>query len=392
MPRSTSVPEMPIYHHHFQKVDCNFIRNELRGIDQIQARNWLYEQSRTYFEQKQYWVGLFKQYGIKLYTSWYKYGARHCVITDALREIGGISTIYQRAIEEFPSAETIVDVDVLFSFSAMAADIERKSLSKIPYLVVTGYLGDFRIDLVKDMAREVRATLHKNGAQKIITFFDENSSSNTRWYIDHDFMRVNYEFLLNKVLEEPWLGIVFKPKTPHTLSQRLGPVNELLQKAKQTGRVYIFDQGSVQGSYPPVLAALASDIAIHGHCCAATAGLEAALAGVPTILIDREGWPHSMFYKLGKNKVVFNEWPDVWQACKDYLRNPSGMEGFGDWSPIIDELDPFRDGKAALRMATYLQWIHEGLNKKLPREIILSDCAERYAKQWGRDKIFSINR
>ena len=33
----------------------------------------------------------------------------------------------------------------------------------------------------------------------------------------------------------------------------------------------------------------------------------------------------------------------------EYFRTPGGIPGFGDWSKIIGELDPFRDGKAASR-------------------------------------------
>ena len=42
--------------------------------------------------------------------------------------------------------------------------------------------------------------------------------------------------------------------------------------------------GSLKNKYPPAVAALASDIAIHGYLHAVTAGLESALAGIPTLL------------------------------------------------------------------------------------------------------------
>ena len=58
---------------------------------------------------------------------------------------------------------------------------------------------------------------------------------------------------------------------------------------------------------------------------------------------------------------------------------------------MMDDLDPFRDGRAAQRMGTYLEWLMEGFKAKLPRETILADAAERYSKIWGKDKIFSIN-
>ena len=68
-----------------------------------------------------------------------------------------------------------------------------------------------------------------------------------------------------------------------------------------------------------------------------------------------------------------------------------GIPKFGDWSDILGEIDPFRDGRAAERMGTYLKWIQEGFEAKLSRETVLADAAERYCRIWGKDKILSVN-
>ena len=57
---------------------------------------------------------------------------------------------------------------------------------------------------------------------------------------------------------------------------------------------------------------------------------------------------------------------------------------------MLDELDPFRDGRAAERMGTYLQWLLEGFAAGLHRDTVMADAAERYAAQWGRDMIVNI--
>ena len=61
--------------------------------------------------------------------------------------------------------------------------------------------------------------------------------------------------------------------------------------------------------------------------------------------------------------------------------------GLGDWSPILDELAPFRDGNAAERVGNYhhrqVQVFEEGLDS----EIIMADAAERSCCRWGVDKI-----
>ena len=124
---------------------------------------------------------------------------------------------------------------------------------------------------------------------------------------------------------------------------------------------------------------------------AATAGLEAALAGVPTLLLDQEAWPQNPLYRLGIDQVVFNDWDRLWEACLQYWSRPGEIPGFGDWSSMLDELDPFRDGLAAERMGTYLHWLLEGFNAGLDRETTMADAAERYCVLWGKDKITQVN-
>jgi hypothetical protein len=183
---------------------------------------------------------------------------------------------------------------------------------------------------------------------------------------------------------------VLKPKTPRTLRDRLGPVSDLLKRAEETGRCFVFEKGVLQGSYPPCIAALSADIAVCGHLYAATSGVEAALAGIPTLLLDREGWQLSHLYELGKGKVVFCDWDSLWEACNASRSSKGRYDGFGDWSPLLDRIDPFRDGRAAERIGTYLKWLLDGFKAGLKRETVMADAADRYTKIWGQEKITSI--
>ena len=183
------------------------------------------------------------------------------------------------------------------------------------------------------------------------------------------------------------MGLVIKPKKSSNLRERLGITLKLLEEAEKTGRCLVVEGGSLKNKYPPAIASIASDIAIHGYLHAGTAGMESALAGTPTLLLDRDGWAISQLYELGEGKVVFVDWENLWDSCMDHRKNNSVRNGFGDWSPILGELDPFRDGKAAERMGTYLHWLIQGFNRGKHRDQILEEAAERYCKQWGDDKI-----
>jgi hypothetical protein len=252
-------------------------------------------------------------------------------------------------------------------------------------------LGDHRFPLLKSVAQLTRQKLEQRGAKRILAYFDENTSDDPRWSAGHEFVRRDYAFLLSKVLEEPWLGLVIKPKTPLSLRIRLGPVAELLKRAEDTGRCIVHEGGAIQGSHTPAEAALAADVAIHGHLYAASAGIDAALAGVPTLLFDDEGWPVSPLYQLGVGRVVFNDWDSLWEACSTHWSTEGGVPGFGDWSPMLDEIDPFRDGRAAERMGTYLKWLIDDFKDGLDRDTAMANAAERYCQAWGDDKIAEVN-
>ena len=348
---------------------------------------WLDRTYEEYQRKKNQWKIIFSKKNIRVFTHWYKYDGEHIAMTDALRELGGIMTIYQRSYEELPSPRVSLSVDIQFSFSRLTSDVEYKNGSSILYQVITGYLGDHRFALLRNDAEKIRSRLKKNGARILCAFFDENTSHDPRWFAGHDFTRENYVFLLEKLLKNKWMGLVLKPKAPRTLRQRLGKTTELLNSAIKTGRCHLLEEGRVQGSYPPAVAALASDLAIQEFMSSGTAGMESALCGTPTLMLDREGWPLSKFYSLGRGKVVFNDLESIWSAIEDYHFTNKANSGLGDWSAMIDEIDPFRDGHSARRMGDYLHWLISGLQEGKDRNSVMAEAAEKYAHRWGDDKV-----
>lgn len=385
-PRATTVPSFPVFYHHSDNPPPRYRRFLFNRDPQTR---YIAQRFQSYTTDSNYWYDFFQRHNIKLFLSWYKYDGKHISIANALQKYGGVSAVYQRALEDFSSPRIMTVADVVFGFSNDSFEILRNSGSRISYHVATGYIGDHRAPLLRESAKIIRNELLSHGAHTIIAFFDENASEDDRWHAGYKFFQENYAFILEQVMKNPRLGLVIKPKGPLVLRRRLGSIAELLGLAERTGRCKVIGEGIVHGSTPPVCAALAADIAIHGHLCAGTAGFESALAGVPTLLLDREGWNISPLYKLGLGRVVFRSWEDLWEGIREYC-GPSGVTGFGDWSPILDSMDPFRDGKAAERMGTYLKWILDGLKQGSDRDTVLADAAEKYAKIWGGDKIIHI--
>jgi len=390
-PRATTTLRVPLFNYDGQlrEEDGPRVMADHKGKDDI-TRD-LTQQVTEYYKQKDYWHHFFLQHNIRIHVTWYKSETRYFPMADALQSLGGVSVIYQRSFESDSNPWAVTKADLVFGFSKLGAHLGKDPDSVIPYYVITGYLGDYRFPIVKKEASEIRNDLRRRGANKILAYFDEGSGDDPRWSIGHKVTQENYAFLLKKVMDTPSLGLVLKPKWCSSLRKRLGDVAHLLDRAEKSGRCYIFNDGAIYGSYSPAIAALASDIAIHGHLFSVTAGIESALTGTPTLMLDREGCSKSPVYKLGEGRVVFKNWDDLWKACLDHWGHLDGMRGFGDWSPMLDELDPFRDGRAAQRMGSYLEWISQGLKAKVPRSTVLADAAQRYAKIWGEDKVLSIN-
>lgn len=344
---------------------------------------WLESETRRYDELRAFWREFFERTGVKLFLTWYKHDPTHIAVADAARDAGGVFALYQRSFQSSPTWGLTCGADVHFSFSPAQSTLLRADGSRVRWHVATGFLGDHRFAALREPARRLRERLESAGAKRVIALFDENSIDDVRWQLGHERLRMNYGFLLEKLLTEPWLGLIIKPKVPSSLRRRLGPMAALLEKAESTGRCFVFGEGSLQSSHPPAAAALAADLAVHGHLTAGTAALEAALAGTPTALFDPDGLPSSPLYRLGVGRCVFLEWPSLWDAATEHWRRPGGVPGFADWSPMLPELDPFRDGRAAERMGGYLAWLREGLAAGLGRERSMADAAERYAKAWG---------
>ena len=330
----------------------------------------------------------FSRKNIKIYLTWDRYNADHIIKSDAIRSLGGISAIQQIAFDGVPLIDNQIHSDIVFSYSSLTADLDKEINSKSKYHVITGCTKDYLNPLLNDQANLIRDKLTSNGAKHIVCVFDENSHSDERWHTGHSLQRENYRYILEEVISNKSLGVIFKPKHGKNLRNRLGEVNKLLLRAERTGRCLVLEEISRHTTaYSPIIAALSSDLCIHGHLCAGSAGLEAALSGIPTILIDREGLPDSKLHQLPKDKVVFSDWPTAIEGVKIFFSDRNKSTGIGDWSDLIVDLDPFRDGKGAKRMGSFLNDLRINFDQGMERDKSMELAIEKYKNDWGSDKI-----
>ena len=343
----------------------------------------------TYQSNYLHWRSLFRKYNTKVHFSWYKFDKSHMAIADAIKSVGGVSILWQLALNAIQETMCKTDTDILFSYSSHCANIDKKINSSFKFNIITGYPKDYAIKASFKSSLELRNLLYSNGAKNIVSVLDENSLADSRWHTGHKLQRENYSYILENLLKKDDMGLIFKPKRFIDLKERLGgDVWSLLQKGVETGRCFIFDETKGFTTLAtPIVASLASDLCIHSHLCAGSAGLESALTGTPTILIDRESTPVSILNKLKKGSVVFDNWPDAIDALNIHFSSQNKDEEFGNWSSIIDDLDPFRDGLGAMRMGNFLESMFKGFDKGLKREDVMNLAVKEYSDKWGSDKI-----
>lgn len=312
----------------------------------------------------------------------------------ALDALDGVSVAYQysASINLAPTTLLSAGEDVQLVFSPVFEQQWRRIGAPVGSYVHTGFIYDSALQVVRGLTRVAitRKQLQNNGARFILCFFDENTVN--RWDIIHwdDETADDYEYLLKWLLDDPTLGIVFKPKKATTLFQRIDRVSGLLDQAMKTGRCKFLTSDTNVGSIYPAEAALVADVSI-GLLGAETAALESQLAGCPTVQIDVIGYDDHPFHAWGRDRVVFDDWDTLRAAVEEYRASPQEHPEFGDWSPGIDTMDPFRDGQATLRMGSYIQWVYDALQLGSSQQAALAIAGEKFTRRWGADHIVMSN-
>lgn len=333
-----------------------------------------------------YWYEFFAVHGVRVHVAPMNSGSSVGQVL-ALRALNGISASYQLSIANIvaPSATLSTGEDVQFVFSDRFRSIWEGVAGRPRTFVTTGFLYDAAVysPQLRQRARQLRERLERSGATFVLTFFDENSHD--RWHstsTNEDEAR-DYGFVLRWLLEDPSLGLVVKPKRGNDVLARIASVGDLLDSARRTGRLILLQSDFMVGNYPAE-AALAGDIAI-ANLIGATAALEARLAGRPAVLVDTRGLRDHPFYRWGAGHVVFKDWPALRGAAEAYRMAPQEHSRFGDWSGVIDEFDPFRDGQAAQRMRDFLFAVWVALGQGLSREAALERAQAMFARRWAVD-------
>jgi hypothetical protein len=279
-------------------------------------------------------------------------------LADAMQLVAhdlNVTTVaYQYSNMGFASPGMLSTADKYLIFAEMYKELYKTDGIAPRAFLATGYLYDGVASLVREKAQNHRDTLRRSGASFIVCYLDE-SVQHDRWGLvnKEDHLGEIYT-LARKVLSDPEFGVIVKSQFRFNTPSQLYPKDGLIQAAQATGRYLELMDGVHRNNIYPTEAALVADICI-GHKFGATGALEAAIAGVRTVLLDAYG-ARTLWDNVYSRANIECESLDLLMEKIEYYRSGNPAEKtLGDWTPILQFFDPYRDGKSALRLRTVLE-------------------------------------
>jgi hypothetical protein len=297
-------------------------------------------------------------------------------ISQAAELAGGIRLGAQWASLAGPCGTAIRTHHAFFCWGTRDARIYTDSGSTVKHLLIAGcpMVEVGASAAARGVARSAVDALRAAGARMILALFDTNFTP--------DF----YSAFLRWTIECPDVGLVIKSKWKGWARAKADGLDGLVDRALSTRRVVALADDS-----SPAVVAQSADFAVG--CVSPSAVVVSALAGARVLFIDYEGVdrgplkPYAAFHSLGQGRCVFSSAETLRAAVEQYLDNPVAHQCLGDATPILDQLDPFRDGQASRRIGDYVAWYLGGLDAGLSSDSAVVRATRTYADTWGEDKV-----
>jgi hypothetical protein len=253
-----------------------------------------------------------------------------------------------------PTPTMVTTADVAAIIGEIYAPLFRWNGIGARSFQVMGYPYAYAFPLVADRSKALRTSLKEQGADFVVGFFDE-SVQYSRWgLISRDRHLHELTALAKAVLEDRSLAVIVKPKYVWNNPKLLYPNEETIQAAFRTRRFLVMEKGARRTAHFPAEVALACDLCI-GHVFATSASLEAALTGTRSVLMLQYGENTLLDAVLSRVDVIYPSIDAILEATARFRSGDRDAAALGDWSPILTQLEPYRDGKAAQRLRELLE-------------------------------------
>ena len=284
-------------------------------------------------------------------------GENYPVESDAMQLVAertGITTLsYQYSNLAFSTPLMMTTADRLLLFSRDFAPLWRAFETAPGAAIETGYVFDGAFALVRARAAEAREQLRRAGAAFVLCYFDESVQEGKYGLIADDDHREELHALAQAIVDDPSLGLIVKSQFERNSPSRRYANDPIIARALATGRYLELRHGLHRNTVFPCEAALAADFAI-GHIVGATAALEAALAGRRCALLNPYGMRSFHDAVYARSPIVIGSMRELLDAVARMRGGDPAFAALGDWGPILDAFDPWRDGQAAARLRSEL--------------------------------------
>lgn len=345
---------------------------------------WLFKIGIDLLKDVEYWLAFYRMFNIKIHHDAIEAGLQNVAQNIALDIVGGVRIGKQRSEicgvkgDEFGQHPN----HVYFMWNKRAQKSMEDNKNRTDYGIISGFPHDVALQKKNNNYDSMRENLLGKGAKFIIALFDNMYSPDL--YYSKKMMISFYMSFLEWVINDNETGLIIKSKKPSIL-KNLTEIHELLKKAKITGRCLQMED--VYGRLP-------SD-ASHGADIAVGIGISSALTesvitGCKGVHCDLTRLYSHIFYKIGYEKVVFDDIDKMMVSLKRYKENPNNEPELGDWSLHLDELDPFRDGRGGERIGTYIRCLLEVFGKGGNRDEAIRNANKLYSERWGSDKVITL--
>jgi hypothetical protein len=363
-----------------KKIIKNIFKMDIETVD-ILSEMW------KVADRYSYWLDFYKANNIVIDIGTMNLDVSQVLALDSLK---GVSIAYQYSSSNIISPTNLLSSaeNIQFIFSKEYELLYRQTNTPIDRYIHTGYIYDYACiqNNKNDESVSIKNKLSKKGVQYIICFFDENSMDRWDSFASNDAAAKDYEFLIQWLLNDPTLGLIFKPKKSIHLLKRISSISGLIEKGIKTDRCIFLNSDNIYGNIFPAQAARAADLCI-GKLLGNTACLEAQLCKKRTIFIDVENIANHPFYNWNYKNLIFKKWEDLRNMVEMFRINPSLYPEFGSWRNHIKILDPFTDGNARKRMNSFIDVVFKNLSKNISKRDAIKIAAEDYGKMWGAKNI-----
>ena len=286
-----------------------------------------------YYTEKKIWLEFFCTNKSRVYYSNYKWNSHIEPASSAIEDLGGISLLSYHSFYEFVTYSSIVSTDILLSFNDNFEYLEKEAGSIHKINLPVGYPKNITKASEKKI-REIKSHFLDKNVEKIILYLDQGNTNNEKFDLGSEESCKGYKAIFDILIKHKNVGLIIKPKKPKFILSKIMEI-ENYQEAISTERIYIEKDYTKNNSknlkFPPHVPAMISDLVIHDHLVAATAGIDSYLSCKRVVYFDHYQFEELSIFNSFKNKknIIFNDWSLLTKCVDDFINDKN--KDIGKW-------------------------------------------------------------